>query len=262
MSRRKASLRNYPCWTQPHPGKPDSLTAPQRQENFDFLMAIKPARIEALRTALPALEPHITALLDPGTDPLATITEMDHWWQDGPGAIDAIPPVTSGLRRLLRPTSFSLPNHAMAHAHWPDWTDNPLVPPMASLHDDLALLIGEAMVLRRPDFAWTLNHDRGEKRRDTVEWGRTCVLRPAEGDFPLVAIDPIAQMRGAYGMLRHDIRLRMKTRSISVNGVRMGRFFGWSLINLIDGHITLDHYPEGSGGPRVKGRRERPDNQP
>jgi hypothetical protein len=262
MTGLKAMLRSYPCWTVPHPGKPHRLTAAHRQENFEYIMAVKPARIDALRTALPELEPCIAALLDHETDPFAAVAELDEWWQDGPGAIDVIPPVTSALRRWLRPSSFALPNHAMAHAYWPDWTDNPMVPPMVSLHDDLALVIGEAMVLRRPDFAWTLNHDRGEKRRDTVEWGRTCVLRPAEGDWVLQAIDPLAQMRGAYGMLRYDIRLRMKTRNISVNSVRMGRFFGWSLINLIDGHMTLDHFPEGPDGPKIKGRRERAEDRP
>jgi hypothetical protein len=252
-----AILPAYDGWRVPHPGTPDSLTEPQREVNFAAMMAEKPARIATLRAALPQLEDAVAGLLDPQASPVPGIRALEAWWIGELSKIDLVPPVTSTLRRLLRPGAYLAKNAAMATARWDERHDHPLVPKLASLLDDLGLLLGEAMVLRRPDFAWALNHDKAEKRQQTVEWGRICVLRPRLDSFPLKAFALPYLARSAYGLMILDKRGGMLIPAREKDGVWYGRFFGWTVVHIVDGGFTNDYYPDGPMSERVTGRRHR-----
>ena len=256
MPKLRATLETYDDWQVPHPGAPRDLTEPQREANFAAMMAEKPVRIAALRAALPSLDAAFANLLDPPAAPLAGIRALEAWWIDELSKIDLVPPVTSTLRRLLRPGAYLAKNTAMAAAHWDERHDHPLVLKLASLLDDLGLLLGEAVVLRRPDFAWTLNHDKTEKRLQTMEWGRVCVLRPKLADCPLKAFPLPFLARSAYGQMILDKRNGMLVPASEKDGIWYGRFFGWTVQGILDGGYTDDHYPDGPSGERISGRRK------
>lgn len=255
MKQLRAALQAYDEWHVPHPGAPDALTAAQREENFAATMAVKSARIATLRGALPALDDAFGTLLDPLADPVPAIRAVEAWWIGCLSQIDLVPPVTSTLRRLLRPGAYLAKNDAMAAAHWDERHDHPLVPKLASMLCDLGLVLGEAVVLRRPDFAWTLNHEPTEKRLKTMEWGRVCVLRPKLGAFPVKAFAMPFLARSAYGQMILDKRNRMLVPASYKDGAWYGRFFGWTVVDICGGGFTEDHYPDGPGGERVAGRR-------
>lgn len=254
MKQLRAALQAYDEWHVPHPGAPGALTTTQREENFAAVMAHKAARITTLRTALPGLNEAFQTLLDPLADPVPGIRAVEKWWIESLSGIDLVPPVTSPLRRLLRPGAYLASNDAMAAAHWDERHDHPLVPKLASLLDDLGYLLGEAVVLRRPDFAWALNHDPVEKRLKTMEWGRICVLRPKLGAFPVKAFPMPYLARSAYGLLIRDKRNRMLVPASYKDGAWYGRFFGWTVVHICDGSYTEDHYPDGPDGERIIGR--------
>lgn len=255
MAKLRTTLEAFDDWQVPHPGAPRDLTEQQREANFAAMMAEKPARIATLRAALPNLEAAFSNLLDPQAAPLAGIRALEAWWIGELSKIDLVPPVTSTLRRLLRPGAYLAKNTAMAAAHWDERHDHPLVPKLASLLDDLGLLLGEAVVLRRPDFAWTLNHDKTAKRLQTIEWGRVCVLRPKLGDYPLQAFPLPYLARSAYGLMIIDKRNRMLVPASEKDGLWYGRFFGWTVVHIVDGRSTNDFYPEGPASERVGGWR-------
>ena len=256
MKQLRAALQAYDDWHVPHPGAPGALTPAQREENFAATMAVKRARIATLRGALPALDNAFRTLLDPLADPVPAIRTVETWWLDSLSGIDLVPPVTSTLRRLLRPGAYLAKNDAMAAAHWDERHDHPLAPKLASLLDDLGLLLGEAVVLRRPDFAWALNHDLTEKQLKTMEWGRVCVLRPRLGAFPVKAFPMPFWARSAYGQMILDKRNRMLVPASYKDGEWHGRFFGWTVVHICNGGYTEDHYPDGPDGERVAGRRQ------
>lgn len=255
MTQLRATLQTYDDWQVPHPGDPDALTERQREANFAAMMAEKPARIATLRATLPHLEPAFASLLDPQAAPVRGIRSLEAWWIDELSKIDLVPPVSSALRKLLRPGAYLARNTAMAAAHWDERHDHPLVPKLASLLDDLGLLLGEAVVLRRPDFAWTLNHDKTEKRLQTMEWGRVCVLRPKLAGHPLQAFPLPYLARSAYGLMILDKRNRMLVPASEKDGIWYGQFFGWSVVHIVDGRFTNDFYPDGPASERVAGWR-------
>jgi hypothetical protein len=255
MTQLRATLQAYDDWQFPHPGAPADLTEPQREANHAAMMAEKAARIAALRDALPQLEDAIAGLLDPQASPVPGIRALEAWWIGELSKIDLVPPVTSTLRRLLRPGAYLAKNEAMAVAFWDERRDHPLVPKLASLLDDLGLLLGEAVVLRRPDFAWALNHNKAEKRQQTMEWGRICVLRPKLEACPLKAFALPYLARSAYGQMILDKRNGVLVPASQKDGVWYGRFFGWTVVHIVDGGFTNDFYLDGPRSERVSGRR-------
>lgn len=255
MTKLRTTLQTYDDWCVPHPGAPGTLTEVQREANFAAMMAEKPARIATLRAALPQLEDAIAALLNPQASPVPAIRALEAWWIGELSKIDLVPPVSSTLRRLLRPGAYLAKNNAMAAAYWDERHDHPLVAKLASLLDDLGLLLGEAVVLRRPDFAWSLNHDKVEKRLETMEWGRICVLRPKLDAYPLQAFALPYLARSAYGLMILYSRNKMLIPASEKDGVWYGGFCGMTVVHIVDGGFTNDFYPDGPMGNRIAGRR-------
>lgn len=258
MTDLKSTLKQYSDWQVPFPASnPRSLSVKERKANFAAMMAEKPRRLEVMRSALPHLHTAIDTLLNSAADPVAGIRGLEDWWLNSLSRINLIPPVASPLRKLLRPGGYFAKNEAMATAHWDERHDHPLVPKLASMMDDLGLLLGEAVVLRRPDFNWELNHYQSEKRADTMDYGRPCILRPKLGDFPLKAFAMPFLARSNYGMLHLYKRTGGLRPATEMDGVWYGTFLGWTVVDILDGGFTEDHYPDGPAGERVAGRRQR-----
>jgi len=146
-------------------------------------------------------------------------------------------------------------NEVLAYAHWHEWPDHPLVAPLDSLLRDLALIVGDAIVLRRPDFAWMVNEDAREKREQTVEWGRVVVMRTGEAGFPVRAFDLFALVRWSYADLHTRKQRGFRLEAVDVGrGDWRGTFVGWTVVQVIDGAFTPDHYPQGREGPAHAGQ--------
>lgn len=255
MTRLKELLQGYETWALPHMRDPAMLTKAQRAENLSHVLAIKDARIARLRDALPEVGEHLAALLDPAVHPFQAVRALDDWWVQTGLQLKLFPPVTGGIRSKLFRGRFYAANEALAYSRWNEWPDHPLVAPLDSLLLDMALIVGDAIVLRRPDFTWTVNEDMQEKREQTVEWGRVVVMRAGDAGHPAKAFDLFALARWSYA----DLHMR-RQRGFSLEAVDVGRgewrgtFVGWLAAQVIDGVFTPDHYPQGREGPALAGR--------
>lgn len=255
MTNLKAVLQDYDCWAFPHPGDPHALTAAQRAENLACVLGIKDDRIATVRAALPEIEPLLAQLLDPQVHPFAATLELDRWWVKTGLQLALFPPVAGTLKSKLFPGRYYAVNAVVANARWYEWPEHPLVAPLDSLLRDLGLIVGEAIVLRRPDFRWAMNEDSREKRLQTTEWGRVVVLREADGASSLKAFDVFNLARWSYADLHGRKKRGFNQHAVEVGpGEWRGSFAGWTAVDVIDGGHTNDHYPAGHDGPRANGR--------
>lgn len=255
MTNLRALLHGYDCWTLPHPGDPHALSKAQRGENLAYVLEYKDARISRIRAALPEIDPLLAQLLDPQIHPSAATLELDRWWVKTGLQLALFPPVAGTLKSKLFPNRYYAANEVLANAKWFEWPEHPLVAPLDSLVRDLGLITGEAIVLRRPDFRWTVNEDSREKRLETTEWGRVVVLREAEGASPLKAFDMFRLARWSYADVHGRKKRGFNQHAVEINpGDWRGSFVGWTAVDVINGGHTNDHYPLGHDGPRVEGQ--------
>jgi len=255
MTRLKTVLEGYETWTLPFPEEPATLDKAQRTANLDWVLANKQARIAALRAALPEIDRCFAPLLDAAQHPFVALRDLDLWWAETGLQLSLFPPVAGGLRSKLFKGRYYAANAVLAIKKWYEWDENPLVLPLDSLLRDIGLVMGEAIVLRRPDFVWAVNEDTKEKRSQTVEWGRLVVMREAKADFPLKAFDLFNLARWSYSDLHWRKQNRLGVKAVDVGGGDWrGPFVGWTVLSIVDGGYTDDHYPAGRDGPPVAGR--------
>lgn len=255
MTKLQAVLGQYDGWSLPHPGAPEQLSRKERAQNLAHVAAIKDASIVHLRSALPALDAQFAALLDPAIHPFDAVCELDRWWVKTGLQLRLFPPVAGGLKSILFRGRYFAGNEVIARTHWYRWPDHPLVKPLDALLRDMALIIGDAIVLRRPDFAWMVNEGATERRTQTMQWGRVVVMRPASADRPANAFDLFALARWSYTDLHNRKRNGLNMDAVNTGGGNWaGTFFGWAAINVINGGYTNDHYPQGRDGAAVAGR--------
>jgi hypothetical protein len=125
-------LAGYPRYEPPHPGRVERLTDVQAVQNLDDLLAHRLARVgEVSRRLEPVLGLEVGAVLDGAPyEPLlaALLTWSVQTWPDW-----------QGRSTLDEHEPFSAPE------------------PVDGVLADLALLLGEIVLRRRPETAWTVN---------------------------------------------------------------------------------------------------------
>ena len=255
MTKLRNVLEGYDTWMLPNPGDPGQLSKDQRAANLAHVLAIKDSRIAALRAALPEIDEHLGTLLDGAVHPLAAVHALNRWWVDAGLQLSLFPPVAGGLKSKLFPNRHYAANAVLANARWYEWPDHPLVAPLDTLLRDMALIVGDAIVLRRPDFAWAINEDPSDRRSKMKHWGRVVVMRTADASWPAQAFDLFDLARWSYSNLHNLKRQKAPLEPVDVGGGDWrGPFLGWTAVQVINGGFTPDHYPQGRNGPPASGR--------
>ncbi len=255
MTKLKSVLEAYDTWSVPHADDPRALSEEQRAENLAFVLDHKDARIARVRSALPEIEPLLAQLLDPQVHPFAATLELDRWWVKTGLQLALFPPLAGSLKSRLFPNRHYAVNQVVAEAKWYDWPDYPLVAPLDSMLRDIGLIVGDAIVLRRPDFRWTVNEDPKEKKDPGLTWGHVVVLREAAGHWEQQSFDPLALARWSYADLHGRKRMALNYHAVEVGGGDWrGSFVGWTAVDVVNGGFTPDHYPQGRAGGAVEGR--------
>jgi len=255
MSDLRKTLSEYDHWQIPHLGDARTLTPEQRQENHQAILQEKPKRLAVIHQSIPEIRSALDTLLDSNGDLVPAIQCIEEWWLYSLIKVNLIPPLNSLWRRIFTPGAYLAENEALAWAHWDRRDDHPFVPKLGSLLDDLGLALAEAVILRRPDFSWKLNEYDSERKTDTIEWGRTCILSPATKSRPIVAFDVPNLTRKSYGMLFANQRIGINRPAHEEDGIWYGPFFGWIILDIVDGGYTNDYYPEGPAGRLSSGCR-------
>lgn len=180
MGRLPALLSAYPPYRIPHPGSGWSLTLPQAETNLAYLLDHKAERLGIVGDLLARFDLDLGAgLVAPNPKPF-----LDAVWrwtaQEWPSIYDP------------------------ALATIGDWLNSPREGAhiVFSLVMDVAIALGEMVLVRRPDYGWALDLDpenRGDTEDDSMlTWQRPVVMRPADEIVPAILLDSESAARSAY----------------------------------------------------------------
>ena len=173
-----ALLATYPPYAIPHPGLGRALSLAQADANLAYLVTHREERLAAIGTLLSECGVDMTGAYGPG-DPGPFLDRVWDWIKaEWPAIHD---PVLARRDKWLNSRR----------------TGKEIV---YSLVMDVAILSGEVVLSRRPDFGWALDLDpQNEGDEDgMVSQRRPCVIRPADDVVPAILYDPEDQVQGAY----------------------------------------------------------------
>ena len=175
-SRLKRLLADYPPYRIPHRGPGRRLTLAEAEENLAYLLDHKEERLAIVRALLTRFDLDAAAEL----------------------AADDLRPVLDGLWRW-------------SCAEWPAVYDPAFVPIDVWLNSsregpeiifsmlmDVAILLGELVLVRRSDYRWALDLDPQNAADEMVSWQRPVLLRPADHFVPVIFFDFEDTARTSY----------------------------------------------------------------
>lgn len=173
-------LHGYPPFEQPHAGPPDRWTLAQAQQNLESLLMQRERRLQLLDQLLATQHIDIQpALL--GGEYHALLRALHHW-------AEAQWPALYDRRSIARARAFS------SDRRGPDIVYSMLM--------DVALLLGELVVRRRPSFRWALDLDEQNGRDGMATYRRPVLVSHREGARPLqVEIDLESIVLGWFAQL-------------------------------------------------------------
>lgn len=147
------SLDGYPPYDAPHPGRALMLTPEQARENFDHFLAERQERLNALGSLLASFGLDLGKGLE-ASDPEPFLKSLQDWtvatW---PGLYD--------------------PSLAKLEVWWNTRRRGREI--VYSMLLDVGIALGEMVVRRRPDYAWTLDLDPDNKRDEMDSYQRPVV---------------------------------------------------------------------------------------
>jgi hypothetical protein len=161
-SRLARRLRSYPAYTAPHAGPPSGWTREQAQDNLQYLLDHRDQRLATLS----ALLQHEGIQVQPalaGGDAAALLAALQRW------ALEQWP--------LIRKPHLT---HRDAWLRSTRAGDDIAY----SMLMDLAILLGELIVRRRPSIHWGLDLDEINGRDGMVSFMRPVLLAPRPGLAP------------------------------------------------------------------------------
>ncbi|MET0208884.1 MAG: hypothetical protein ABW220_07555 [Burkholderiaceae bacterium] len=150
-------LAAYPPYEIPHPGPGQALTLDQAQTNLDYLLAHRQARLAAFAALLRDEAGIDAAPALAGEDPAALLGALHTWLnQVLPPLLDRHPELTTAARWLSSRRS-----------------GEEIV---FSFLMDLALLVGELIIVGRPSFSWKLDLDPRNRKDGMQSWQRPVLI--------------------------------------------------------------------------------------
>ncbi len=173
-----ALLATYPPYAIPHPGPGWDLSLGHADTNLAYLVAHREERLAAVEALLSECRVDMAGAYGTG-DPRPFLDRLWEWIKaEWPAIQDP---------ELARQDRWLNSRRAGKEIVY-------------SLITDVAILLGEVVISRRPDFGWALDLDpRNAGDEDgMVSQRRPCVIRPANDVMPIILYDPEDQVQGAY----------------------------------------------------------------
>jgi hypothetical protein len=160
----KPRLHAYPAYTAPFPTKVETLE--QAQANLDYLLANREQRLRVVTEFLGGAGVDVASgAAAENVEPL--MLELHRWSRrEFPALFDP---------RIARREIWWASNRGGAEIVY-------------SLLMDVALLCGELVIARRPEYSWSLNLDPEDGKLKAPTYRRVVVQRPPGGPFPAAII--------------------------------------------------------------------------
>jgi hypothetical protein len=162
-------LKSYPPYQAPFGGEPRSWTLDQANANLTYLLEHRTERIAVLRDLLAKFNVEVPVDLSVG-DPQPLFAALDAWalaeWPD------------MALREWRGKDAWIAATNSWiaSSRRGPDI--------VLSMLMDIAILSGELVVTRRPEYRWSLDLDPDDDRDGMVGFLRPMIQIPAGGPFP------------------------------------------------------------------------------
>lgn len=137
-------LDGYPPYEEPYPGPTQTLTLNQARANLAYLLRTKDARVDELLRRVAAEGHDLAPVLDPDADPLPIMGVFGEWFRNA--CFHDYPPERNDL----------LPNPRDMDAFRDDGRPFDGERLILSVAQDIAVLLGEAVIARRPSAYWGL----------------------------------------------------------------------------------------------------------
>ncbi|ERG69419.1 hypothetical protein [Segniliparus rugosus] len=151
-------LAEYPPYRAPFPGDPNSLRLAECEENLRYLLSAREERLAVVGGLLQEFGLDARAGLSE-EDPRPFLRALDRW------ALEEWPSAWTPAFPSRSAEQLSSPKEGERIA--------------LSMLMDVAILLGEIVVRRRPDYAWRL--DTAEENRDMISHRRVVVAKLREG---------------------------------------------------------------------------------
>lgn len=200
-------LAAYPAYDLPHPGGGESLSVEQAQANLDALLAQRPARLTTIAALLREEAGIDAAPALAGADPAPLLEALHAWMNEAlPALHDRHPALASTARWLAS-----------------DRRGEEIV---FSFLMDVALLLGELIVVGRPSFQWALDLDARNARDRMISARRPVLIayRPDDSQVELDVEDMVvhrfiqprgtAQLLNEWGRVIQDARAGAYDRAL------------------------------------------------
>lgn len=177
-----AALRHYPPAVPAHVGPASRLTPAQAEENLEGFLRSRPERLAALTTLAGDHGVDVGPALEPSADPAPTFAALTAW-------LASILPARRDMpdgERVNAPIDAFMASDRRGDAI------------LFSLVADLALLEGEAIVRRRPEWRWTLNRDPADA--GAYDYRRVVLARDRAGGGELVLDLEVEALQTVYAL--------------------------------------------------------------
>jgi hypothetical protein len=227
---------SYERWAFPYFADPNQVPLRQKKSELIDLLATKKLRINALASRFPQVAALVPSFLDDEGDLITSMHALERWWVSTLSRRNAT--ASGGLTKLLtlvglhsnKSPSLSSFNGAVL----PDWCldKSNLTLDVLSIIADVSVLVGEALVVRRPDYSWAVNDDGRMRRRQLPEAGQIVVMKPRSANWEPIAFDFYRTLIRSYEALFSDYR----SETVQVLGVYNSYFAGWDAVNAVAGY--------------------------
>lgn len=226
-------IKNYETWAYPFFEAPRRIPRAERGRLFDAFVAGKAERARYFATRFPSIADALASLSAPDGDAVAAMHRIERWWRKD---IATIRVRESGLAFLFEKLGLSgsyediFGRDDAASLRAIRKAPNAAATVLLSIIGDLTIVLGDALILRRPDFLWAIDDDAEDARLKMPAAGRVVVMKPHQGERVPICLDVYDGLTNSY-----DVPARDDYKTVEVQGIWNSSFAGWQVVNTVNG---------------------------
>lgn len=223
-------IKTYETWDYPFFEAPRRIPRAERGWLFDAFMAGKAERARYVATRFPAIADPLAALSTPDGDAVAAMHRIERWWHKDIATIRVLEGGLAALFGKLGLGGSHRDGDDAANLRTIRKAPNAAATVLLSIIGDLSIVLGDALILRRPDFLWAIDDDAEDARLKMPSAGRVVVMKPRQGELVPICLDFYDGLTNAY-----DVPARDDFKTVEVQGIWNSNFAGWWVVNTANG---------------------------
>lgn len=230
----------YERWAFPYFEDSAGVPFDERRNALRRLLSVKDHRIRLVAERYKDVADLLPVLLDSQADIVMTMHKLEAWWT---ATLSRTNVVSSGgisglVGRLGIKSAQKPPSMAPSNTNLPAWCyrNTEKTSDLLSVIGDIAILLGESLVIRRPTYSWSVNDDRKTIRRKLPEAGQIVVMRGRTPTWEPVSFNFYWSLTRSYEQLFSNYR----NSTVEFQGAYNSFFPGWDVVNAVNGFADPD----------------------